>query len=156
MYTQSILWVLWYRLHVLLNVPWKPFFSSHFLSSVVTLCKDSLARESEVSLGGCKRWERWHCDLGPAVSNNATKVWFQPNLLNMENRETGKELQDCQIKEKGSLWCKILAHLQVLEKAEQRKKKGEKLPPNIDFWKQALGSNLGQRFKSVLYLNQLT
>lgn len=45
---------------------------------------------------------------------------------------------------------------QVLEKAEQRKKKGEKLPPNIDFWKQALGSNLGQRFKSVLYLNQLT
>lgn len=41
--------------------------------------------------------------MGAAISSNLTGLWSQPNLLNLENLETGKELhglQDCQMEGK--------------------------------------------------------
>lgn len=79
---------------------------------------------------------------------------------------TGFTGPSCQITKKDVfLGCEILAHLlifvrngeeQVLERESKGKLKGEKVTSQYWFKKQASGSNLGQRFKSVLYLNQLT
>lgn len=97
------------------------------------------------------------CDTGEAST--------LPEHPKLGNPLTGKELQgvqDCQIEKKGSLGCKILNHLlsprpeETLDKGKQGKKERGKLPPNTWFEEQALGSNLGQRFKSVLYLDQFT
>lgn len=154
---------MWYHLDLLFNVFWKPSFSSYLLCYVVVLSKDSLV--IKLLLAGCcrsRKWDRGHCDLGPAISSNVSglcSLWDLSKKL--------QDLQDRHVKSQKKIFlgCEILAHLlifsrngeeQVLERESKGKLKGEKVTSQYWFKKQALGSNLGQRFKSVLYLNLLT